>query len=231
MKTMLVLIALTLAPPVSAQDEPKKETPKANSAATLAKKARKLEHELMVSRMKLEVARLDTQIKAETAKAGLAKSGRETKNAKDAVAHFDKVAAPTRVKEAQITLDAAKNAAEQAKDEYNELVAMYKAEEFAEMTKELVLKRGRHNLDLAERRLQVQVGKLQDLEKSVLPRERAALKGKLQDAESGFRRAQLTTEKTKLEIRIAVSEAEHAVNTNQADLAETRAKLAKIVKK
>jgi len=161
----------------------------------------------------------------------LAKSGRETKNAKDAVAHFDKVAAPTRVKEAQITLDAAKNAAVQAKDEYNELVAMYKAEEFAEMTKELVLKRGRHNLDLAERRLQVQVGKLQDLEKSVLPRERAALKGKLQDAESGFRRAQLTTEKTKLEIRIAVSEAEHAVNTNQADLAETRAKLAKIVKK
>ncbi|SVE37789.1 uncharacterized protein METZ01_LOCUS490643, partial [marine metagenome] len=123
------------------------------------------------------------------------------------------------------------NAAVQAKDEYNELVAMYKAEEFAEMTKELVLKRGRHNLDLAERRLQVQVGKLQDLEKSVLPRERAALKGKLQDSESGLRRAQLTTEKTKLEIRIAVSEAEHAVNTNQADLSETRAKLAKIVQK
>lgn len=231
MKTMFVLLTLSLALPVFAQEEPEKKAAKPDSPEALAKRARKLEHELVVAHMKLELARLDTKIKTETAEAGLAKSDREAKSASDVLHHFDKVVRPTRVKETHITLDAAKNQAEQAQDEYNELVAMYKAEEFAEMTKELVLKRGRHTLDLAKRRLDVQAGKLDDLRKNILPRERAALTGKAQEADSGLRRARLTKEKTKLEIRIAMSEAEHSVVTKQSDLAEVRKKLAKTVKK
>lgn len=231
MKATLVLLTLALALPAVAQEGSKKPEKKPETPEALAKKVKKLEHDLRVARLKVELAELDAQIKTGTAEAALAKSSRELDLAKQALGHFDTVISPTRITEAKIAFDAVKNRAEQAKDEYAELVAMYKQEEFAEMTKELVLKRGRNQLDLAERRLKVQAKKMQDLEKNILPRERRVLSGKAEDAGSALTRARLSHKKTELEIRIAAAEAHHKVESVRSDLAGARNKLAKAIKK
>ena len=59
--------------------------------------------------------------------------------------------APAETTQAKISLDQARFSAEHAKDEHAELEAMYKADEFAEMTKKLMLKRSRRQMELADR--------------------------------------------------------------------------------
>ena len=81
------------------------------------------------------------------------KAVRSLEAAQGALKNFEKHEAPAAVEAAKISLKAAQDSATHAADEYKELVAMYKADEFAEMTKELVLKRGRSRMALAERRL------------------------------------------------------------------------------
>ncbi len=234
MKTCLSVLLLSLSLPLFAQDAPDRKAPAKDPQArrdALVKELGDLRHQVEVNAMKLEVAKLQAQIQSASADAALAKNGRESKASHDALAHFNDVVSPRRVTEARIGLDAASNRAEQAKDEHNELVAMYKQEEFAEMTKELVLKRSRHSLDLANRRLAVEAAKLKDLESVILPRERDALKGKATDADASLHRARLTARKTKLDNEISLKEASHKLASTRQSVKDTESKLAKLVEK
>lgn len=241
---VLVLAALIAVPPLSAQDAPPPAAPEAPAKASppaketakettesLVQKARDLEHTIKMATIKIAIGRLEAQVQTEATRAALATATRGAARAQAQLAHFDKVVAPTRLTEATIALDAVKNRAEQAKDEYAELVAMYKAEEFAEMTKELVLKRGRHQLDLANRRLAVQQGKLADLRTTVLPHERAQLAGKLLDARSSLKRAELSVQINRLKLQIAQAEAARALTTAQRALDAVRKKLTQTARK
>lgn len=220
--------------PVTSQEPAKankSSSAKKESVADLAKKLRGLKHGLEMARLKLELAQLDERVKVMGAESSQAKAERELQQAKKKLAHFDGAVAPARLTDAKISLDSVGNRAQQAQDEYNELVAMYKQEEFAEMTKELVLKRGRHTLDIARRRLELQTKKYTDLEKAVLPRERAELVGKVEDATVAAKKSRLTLEKTKLEVRISLAEAKFKIDSTQQDLDEVRNKLGRTVEK
>lgn len=204
---------------------------KIETTEELTRKAKKLAHDLRMAELKLKVAQLDARIANDDAESSVRKAERELELAKSMLDHFDKFIAPARLAEARIALDSAENRATQARDEYDELVAMYKQEDFAEMTKELVLKRGRHNMDIAKRRLKIQKDKYLDLKKTILPRERAALLGKLDDARSAAGQAALKREKARLQALVTVQEAEHRLESSKGDLEEVRTRLARRVKK
>lgn len=191
----------------------------------LAKKSRKLVHGLEVGALELQVVELNSEIQAQGIAAKIAKARRELELAERALEHFTKDTVPLATREAKILIDVARYEAEHAKDEFNELVSMYEADEFAAMTKELVLKRGRRTLEIAERKLEVQRTKLAHLEGSEQPRKKMELEGKIQDARGGLASANLEEKKITLEIQISTMKARFTLAELQRDLAEVEVKL------
>ncbi len=200
---------------------------KTESPKDLQKKIHKIEQDLKIAQLELEMATISITLKERKAAAGIRSATFASTRAKQALHVFDTSEAPVKIKEAQIGVDQAKNRAELARDELNELIAMYKADEFAEMTKELVLKRGRKNLEFAERRLAVQLQKLERLKTIDLPRKREDLANKVENATESLFDAKLSAKKTKLENTVASIKANNKIADLQLQLGEAKGKLAK----
>ena len=209
------------------QDEPRKQEEKKpkdkeDSKEDVEKKKRKLAHDLHMAELGLQVVQLQNQIKLATAEASLRKAARTRAEAAVAYEHHVNGTAPLKIKEAKLGIDSSRFSTEHAKDELNELISMYKADEFAEMTKELVLKRGRRKLEVAERRLKIALTKLEHLEKVQLPNQRDVLKGKLEDADQAFEAARSEVRKAKLEVQIALAESKFKLSELKLDLVQTQ---------
>ena len=114
-------------------------------------------------------------------------------------------------REAQLKVDEARYAAEHAQDELSELIAMYEADEFAEMTKELILKRGRRNLEVAGRELEIQSERL-EVGRLTRERKHAAAKGAVAEARQGVEAAKRGLRKSELEGSISLLEAQSTID-------------------
>jgi hypothetical protein len=191
------------------------------------KKAKKLSHELEMAQLELQVADLEVTIKSRGANAGVEKSTRALELAEAALKSFTGDVAPMELEQAKIRLDRSRHSADHAKDELAELKAMYKADEFAEMTKELVLKRGERRLELALRSLKVEERRLAHLQTSEHPRRKKELVGKVRDAKHALEKAQLENKKVGIEIRILKSKAVFKAEELERDLKDVRGKIEK----
>ncbi|MBX3462106.1 MAG: hypothetical protein KF830_02970 [Planctomycetes bacterium] len=107
---------------------------------------------------------------------------------------------PREIESRRISLDGSVYHAEHSKEELAELTAMYEADEFARTTKELVLKRGRRSMEMAERRLAVERREFAHYEQFELPKRERDLRHKLADAELARKRAEFDADKARLEL-------------------------------
>ncbi len=176
------------------------------------------EHESGSTARDLELARMELKIAEQTAQHAMGESREDVRAAREslhlaqmALKQFVEREAPRRLESAQISLDRARYDAEEAGDEFKELEAMYSADEFASMTKELVLKRGRRHMELAQRDLAVEEKDLEDLQQYELPRERRELEDEVKSAETGVTLAEQSAATTELEQRLAVEQARDEV--------------------
>jgi hypothetical protein len=165
----------------------------------------------------LRSARFDAEAKRIAAEDGLRKAQFELDAARAALAAHDKEAA-NEVAAATIDHDRRSHRADEAKDELAELEAMYRAEEFAKTTKELVLKRGRRGLEIAERELGVGRQKLALLTEHTMPQKRRELESKLASAEAALRKAEAELQKAKLDADLAVRKAADKVADLEKEL-------------
>ena len=207
-------------------DEKSKEK-KAEDRAAVAKSIRSLEHQLRVSKLQHGLDQLKEASNATAVALAFTKAVRADKAAADALANFKDHAAPAAFETAKISLKSAQDSATHAADEFKELVAMYKADEFAEMTKELVLKRGRSRMALADRRLKVQEARLANLAGFTNPAKLRELQGKAKDAAAAKVAARQAQVQSDLEAKIAGMNAEFKAAELERDLAATREKRAK----
>jgi paraquat-inducible protein B len=184
----------------------------------------KTERRLHIAERKTEVAHLGAEIEAVRAEAAVAEARRKLEAARGELEHFRAHTRPTKTQAAEIDRDQARYAAEHAQAELAELEAMYEAEEFAEMTKELVLRRGRRSLEIALRRLEVEGAKLRALGDE-FDRNEQQLQGAIAAAEIDLHAAELTLRKERLAGRIAIEEAEADGADLRADLERTLRKL------
>lgn len=129
---------------------------------------------------------------------------------------------PARIAQADLDLAAARHAAEDAADELAQLEKMYGANDLADQTKEIVLKRGRRDLERARAGAAIKEAQLKLLKEHVLPAET----GKLALEESA-KRALLAVEKEKaanslLQKRIALAEARMELAAAEKELNKTK---------
>lgn len=220
--TLALLLLLAGSPAAFCQDETAPASPTTSAAATgdaedsdpgkeAAAKERSRQRDLSLAQIELKIAEISAQIQTMGASSATSKAAREVAEAEAALVHFVENELPVQIEQATISHDRSLHSAEHAADELAELEAMYSAEEFAEMTKELVLRRGRRSLEIAERNLAVEKAKLKNLTEEELPRKKRDLQAKLADARDALKKAELSGAKTELENVVLLTKARNRI--------------------
>ncbi len=173
------------------------------------------ERSIAEARVALVIAETEREQQLVDAQAEIAKAQTELADAERELAAFVERTAPHELENARLSHDEAVYRSEEARAELAELEAMYKADQFAAMTKELVLQRGRRQVEVAERRLALSkaalaakqeiehVAKVKELEGKVADRRRALAK-----AERGLALAKLKSERDVLTATNALAKAQ-----------------------
>lgn len=167
-------------------------------------------HSLEVARLELQAAQMESQAKEREAAMAADVAAREVEQARQALAHADKSAA-IRTRESENNLKRASVRLDETKAELSELEGMYAEEEFAEKTKELVLYRGKSQVEMATAALEVEQLRHDLLVREELPAERAKAVLALHKAEVALEAAEIEREGAALRGKIAVMKAEGAV--------------------
>ena len=165
--------------------------------------------EITLAELELATAQVESQKEVGGAEQALQLAELRLKEARSALEEFTVRKRPLRVQEARLELDRAAGRAADAKAELAELEAMYAEDEFAATTKELVLTRGRRDLEHAERSLQIQQTKLTNLSEEELPREERKLQREALEKQGALETTQMALELARIKGQKAVRAAEH----------------------
>ena len=217
--------AAVTAATAGAPDKAKPDQGGADEARQQQKELRQKRHELDYARVEQQTAAIDERVRQLAVAAELAKTGTALDAARTDLDVLLKDVKPRELAAHRISLDRSTYSAEHEKDELGELVAMYDADEFAKTTKELVLKRGRRGVEIAERELAVEQKEYAHFEQHELPQRERELRQKLADAELERQKAEAEADKAKLELDLA----KQKLRDRMADLEEEIAELAKKV--
>jgi len=196
----------------AAEEKKQKEEQRKQKQKELRNKQRELEY----AKVEAKTGEIDRRVRTMSVEAALQRTGIEVDKAKAELEVFLKETRPRELEERKISLDQSTYRAEHSKDELGELEAMYQADEFARTTKELVLKRGRREQEMADRYLAVAKKESAHLEQWVLPQRERELRQKIADAELERSKAELERDKARIEMELA----ERRAADRQADLAE-----------
>lgn len=198
-------------------DGPKAVAAKADTPADAEKKqadkaARKQqmkEREVTYARMELAMAEMDAANDLAEAKFELEHAKAEHQAAVRALEHFQKVAKPIELEDSAMDLDRTRESAIEQKQELDELTAMYKADDFAKLTKELVLQRGKHRMEMAQRDLALTEKRVADKRDHGLVEKERELTLALRKAEQDLRGAEAKLAKTQAHNELELMRARH----------------------
>lgn len=204
-----------------------KDKEKAAARKQKQKELRNKERELEAAKVEQQVAEIERTVRLRGIELAQNKTAAEQDRAKAELEVFLGSVRPREVEEKRIGLDQSQHRLEHSKDELGELVAMYEADEFAKTTKELVLKRGRREVEMAERHLAVAQKELQHFEQVVLPQRERELRDKVVETEHEQRKAQSEAQKARLEIALATKKEAQRLADLQEEIEELQAELAK----
>ena len=189
-----------------------------------AEKVQKKERELTRSRLELKIARQKSEAENREAKNKLDEAGFELEKSKQERDNFKAVEQQLKIAEAQLDVDRSAERVRESQENLNELEKMYAQEEFAGITKELVLLRGRSQLALAQRDLEIETKKLAQLSQYEHPKKLRELDMGVEKAEKALREAKASETKTAGEGELAVMQAEHEVQDLELALAKLKKK-------
>ena len=195
------------------------EAAKAPSEAELRKKSREVEY----AKLQLEIARLEAENERKSAKQGVEGAERELAAAKAERDQFKKTGLAHELDERALSLDRAKQNVLEAEQELTELETMYKQEEFAGATKELVLTRGRSRLEMSKRDLELNQRRSDQLKNFELKKREKELGERVTKAQQALEEAKARAAKVELAQRLALMRSEHSLADAERELAASQA--------
>ena len=208
-------------------DAAKKQKEKDEEAKKKGKELRGKQRELANAQTEAQVAEIERNMRQLGIDAGLARTALELDAARTNLKTFLEDVKPRELEEKKISVDQSTYRAEHQKDELGELTAMYDADEFARTTKELVLKRGRRDLEMAERWLAVARKESSHFEQFALPQRERELRQKVADTELERKKAELDAGKAKIEFELAAKKHATRVSDLEEEIAELQQAMAK----
>ncbi len=176
--------------------------------------------EYEIAKLEFKRSMFQVSVDLDAARFGLQTAQAELEDAERALASFDETA-KVRIDEAELDLDSSIGDAADAALELAELKAMYDEEDFAEKTKELVLQRGRRNLEESQRSLAIAREEHRQLLELELPGEQRDLEWELSAAKIALKAAARELDMAELGSKIDSMQAKHdleeALQEAQAD--------------
>jgi hypothetical protein len=181
------------------------------AAKAAARKAEKKAREVTYAKMELAIAQLDAERELKDATLDVERSRHDLEAAQRNLEHFQKVERALALEDQVIDLDRAKEQAHQQQQELEELMAMYKADEYAKLTKELVIQRGKFQMEMAQRSLELARKRAADREGHEWPTKERELSLALRKAQDGLESSEAKLVKTKASTELELLRAKHKV--------------------
>lgn len=179
---------------------------------------RKKQRELEYARLQLEIARIEAKNGERALKEELVVAERELAAATAELENFARIAREIESAERVLSLDRSQQNMLEAEQELRELEAMFAQEEFASMTKELVLNRGRVQLAMAKRDFELAQRRAEQVRGFEHPKRERELTERVTKAEQALEEAKSKTDKGRVESKLALLKAEHALDEAERDV-------------
>ena len=192
--------------------------------ADAADKVQKAQREVEYAKIDLDLAKMSTAAEAREADQAVVEATQKLEAVKKDRDNFKNNETPQKLAERQLDIDRSTQFSEEAKQELDELEGMYKKEEFASLTKELVLSRGKKKLEFAKRGLELAKKNQEQLTNFELPKKQLELDQSVERAEKALAEANAKKEKGALESTLKVKKTEHHVDEAQKALDKAQKK-------
>jgi hypothetical protein len=199
-----------------AKDKEKEAKEKAERDKALKRAA--LERDLPIAKEKVENARRDLADQTADAQAASAKLQKELQLAKTKLETFEKREAPARTAKAQLDLQYARDNHENNKEELEQLELMYKDQDLADKTREIVIRRAKRELERTQQRLALQQEELGILTERTLPQEREKLSLDVEEKQREIARAERGTQKAMGDKKVALMAAESEIKRIEGEM-------------
>jgi len=204
-----------------AKEEKAKEEKEAKEKDRALKRA-SLEREMPVAREKLENARRDEADQRADAQAAAAKNKRELELARKKLETFEGREMPAKIAKGKLDLQNSKDNLDNSKEELEQLELMYKDQDLADKTREIVIKRAKRDLERTGERLKLQQEDFAILTERTLPQDRERLVADVEEKEREGARAERAAVKAAGERKVALMAAENDLKRIDTELASLR---------
>ena len=203
-------------------DKEKAEREEAEKAekdlAAKHRKLAKLERDLAIAQQRMKRAGMAIEHAGVDGQNSIAKAEAELDIARRKLETFEEKTVPTRIARAELNLQGAEDRVLEAKQELEQLELMYKDEEFADKTKEIVLERGRRRLERSQRSLEIQRVDLATLTEKTIPVELEEHELRVREKHRALERARRSAESTRLDKQIALMGAESEITRLKTEI-------------
>jgi hypothetical protein len=186
----------------------------------LRRALRQAQRELALTRAQAELARLESAAEEQTA-------AREAEAALAALNEFENFALAARMAESELELKHEEDGMEDARDEMQQLAALYGEGDLADRTAEIVLRRAARGLERAEESLRQARAAHHQLANIQLPREQLELRAAVRAAEMELRLIEARRGVAALEQQNEIAQLEERIAELERDLAEAQAEQAR----
>ena len=203
----------------------------AKEAEQKEEELRKKRHELVYAEISLEIGRHDAQANELDSRRAVEDAERALELARMDLVNFQKVVRELESSERALDLDRARQNVHESEQELVELEAMYKNEQFAGTTKELVLTRGRTRLEMSRRAYEHAQRRAAQLKDFDHPKREHELALAVDKAEKSLLDAKAKAERAVVQRKLDAMKAEHAVEDAQRAIAKLESEVAAAARK
>jgi hypothetical protein len=183
-----------------------------------AEALQKKERELSYAKLQLQITVLEQQADARSQQNAIAEAERGVRRAEEELSDYQKAHKALEQAERELSTDQQKENLRETQQEFDELESMYKDEDFAKKTKELVLSRGKARLDFSRRGLEIAATRRDFQTSVVLPRKERDLNVALEKARTALEDARGGAERKKLSNQLQMLRAEDGIKDLEKEI-------------
>lgn len=180
-----------------------------------------LERKLAIAELRLKHARMELEAEQTSSKVAVELAHGELGVVEAKHAQFQKLDMPNRIARGELSLQRARDSAEEAREALEQLLFMYEDQDLQDATKEFVISRGKRRAEQARASLTIQELELEALKNHEVPRELRGLELEVTRKASSVHKAESDAEAGRLQKEIAIMKVESEI----ADLKDQVAKL------
>jgi hypothetical protein len=191
----------------------------------------KKERELNYAKLQFQITELELKADERSQQNSIADAERGVRRAEEELADYLQSHKAIESAERELNTDQQKEGLRETQQEYDELESMYKDEDFAKKTKELVLSRGKARLDFSTRGLALSASRRKFQEETAQPRRERDLHDALDKARLALEDSRGAAERKKLANELQLMRAKDGLDDLQKEVEKLKSSSAKPAEK